>query len=205
MFQRQSAKSGKAAPLVTLAVVLVVAGCPISQEIKVKFPKDANWHFDYNDAVGEYLGFGKAEFSVDMNEGSFTMTITENAFGDKAVMRGWLIDSADTVGRIPFEARGKWFDGEDYRMEGAFNDRLTGTLNCAIACKESIYERIDGLRIDFEACRVQVSGGSDDMSSGSLDEALLNGLFFFKASRQSPVQPSLTGLLNAGSDMEKNE
>jgi hypothetical protein len=205
VFKRQSVKSRKAAALVALAMVSVLTGCPISQEIKIKFPRNANWHFEYNDAVGEDLGFGKAEFDVDLDARAFTMTITENAFGDKAEIRGLFIDSADDAGRIPFDAKGKWFDGESYRMTGAFNDRLTGTLNCAIAYKESIHERIGGLRVDFEACRILTTDGTGTINDSKVDEDLLNGLFFFKASRQIPVQASLSGRPDTQSETWRNK
>ncbi len=150
-----------------------LSGCPRSQPITVEFPANADWEFEYFDASGEQLGFGRAVVGVDADGHGFTMNITENAFGDRAVIHGMIHDEATEAG-IPFTARGNWFMGEPYRFSGNMRTDLTGMNGCALAYPEDMdVERLTiDLTIDPTHCRATPPEGGSDV--------IVEELFFWR-------------------------
>jgi len=168
----------------------MLISCPVSQEITVEFPKNANWHFEYYDVLGENLGFGKAVVEFDDDNRWFNMTLTENAFGDKALVRGKIMRRWSDEEGIPFRATGTWFAGEEFRFEGAFNLTLTGTLNCSIAYARSIRWDVRRLSFDLKECRVlfpEDDPDDDDKDEEAVEEdparEYVDTLFTWKAQR----------------------
>lgn len=192
-----------ASRIVLLATVaLLVAGCPISQEIIVEFPLNANWSFEYYDALGEYLGFGKAVVEFNEEDGSFKMTITENAFGDQAIIVGDIWRRKATAQSIPFRATGTWFTGEEFRFEGAFDGQLQGILHCSVAYARPIRWRVRRLNYDPQRCTIDWLDGDEEVAAADRKalirenaEEYLENLFLWKALRtvQAPAEPG-TGL-----------
>ena len=123
--------------------MLLASSCAVSQPIVVVFPSEADWHFEYSDAMGVHLGFGKAQVGFYQDGGSFTINVTESAFGDTARLSGDLSaigsegQALPLQGSLPFRARGTWFTGERFVFEGAFDRQLSRILDCSVAYLDS--------------------------------------------------------------------
>jgi hypothetical protein len=142
-----------------IAMVFGLSGCPRSQPITVEFPADADWEFEYFDHRGEQLGFGRAKVTIGAGGGEFTMKITENAFGDRAVIRGLLIREDAENDRIRFNGEGSWFMGEPYRFHGQMPDDLSGMVSCGLAWPGEV----DVEQVTIEpTCRANIPNGMPD-------------------------------------------
>ncbi len=140
---------------ITLMVFTVMfLSCVTSQEIIISYPENANWNFIYYDASGINLGDGKAIITVDKKDYTFTISLTESAFGDTAEFKGSLdpIDNQKDI--ITFKGVGKWFLGEDYYFEGAFNKDFTSILDGSVAYSVEIEEDVQDYLSTLRTYRV---------------------------------------------------
>ena len=151
----------RTAARVALAFSALALGSCISQPILISFPTDANWHFEYHDAVGEYLGFGKAKLSFQPESRSFVMTIVENAFGDTATLYGTVGEAQQGATRVPFTAVGTWFTGERFGFAGDFNLEMNRILDCSAAWLETERQAIGASLSVLDACRAAIAGAAD--------------------------------------------
>lgn len=175
----------------SLALAGLALGACISQPIVISYPADANWHFEYHDAVGEYLGYGKAKLSFQPESRSFVMTIGENAFGDEAMLRGTVGEARQGATRVPFTAGGTWFNGERFGFAGDFNLEMNRILDCSVAWQESERTALGASLGVLSACRAAVASPPVDAgelerriaTARKLGEMFLERAFTFRAQR----------------------
>ncbi len=81
---------------------MMFSSCVTSQEIIISYPENANWNFIYYDASGVNLGDGKAMITVDKEDYTFTISLTESAFGDTAEFKGTIDFTAILDGSVAY-------------------------------------------------------------------------------------------------------
>lgn len=120
------------AALRLLALMAGLTGCVISQPIVVTYPPGATWTFVYHDALGQEVGGGVAEVSLEGR--AVRVTFTEKAFGDQARFQGKL-GQVGASGWAPLAARGQWFDGQAFELRGCVHRQRGRVAVGALALK----------------------------------------------------------------------
>ncbi len=168
--------------LCLILVSIVLFSCVHSEEIVVTFPQNADWQFEYFDSLGISIGGGVAIIDYNFDVSSFTMTLTESSFGDKAVINGFIDSSYYESDFIPFTAEGKWFQGQDFVIEGHFktDSEYTEIYDGTIAYSKDIEkDEKEKISNDFKNYRIALIENNN--AEKPIYEKYLDKLYTLKA------------------------
>lgn len=188
----------KAMRRVLIMILIIVSmamflACVTSQEIIISYPENAGWNFNYYDSSNTNLGDGKANITVNKDNNSFTITLTESAFGDTASFNG-VLEPIKRGYPTSFKGEGEWFLGERFNIEGTFNKDFTAIIDGSVAYSVSLGKDIQGLLAEFRSYREdlivynQLSSAekeSTETPAKPTNEAYMGSIFTLKAFSQS--------------------
>ncbi|MFW5800322.1 MAG: hypothetical protein ACOCV8_05870 [Spirochaetota bacterium] len=144
-----------------LLISLFILSCVTSEEIIISYPEEADWHFEYYDAIGEYIGEGKAVMEYDSDTNQFIFTIKESVFGDEAVINGQIMNEEITedTDLLSFNGTGNWFMQDNFAFTGTFElseNSPTKIYDGSAAYSQDIKNEISDLLKELKTYREEI-------------------------------------------------
>jgi hypothetical protein len=185
--------------IIIILIFISISFCITSQEIVIEYPEDADWTFSYFDAGGIHIGDGKAQIEFNAEEKKFNITLTEEAFGDTALIKGTIGEYNQETDTYNFTGEGEWFLGENFKYIGEFNSDFNVIYNGSIAYSisldqeelQTILKKMEKYRndiIQFQKLSKEEQDNTPQPEKPVLDDEYMSLIYTWKANL-SPNNP----------------